>query len=83
MGEGFNDLSKVADVIVNGHFCWPSVWLERYTGLQSDPLFYSNNGVCDKVVCRDKNGIDKLFSCNQVWKDINNFGDMVSWYSMV
>lgn len=74
---GFNDMSKVKDIFVNGQLCWPTDWLENYPGLMDWPLFVNNEGTEDKIIWRDNNGKCKRFSCKQVWSDVNFFGPKV------
>lgn len=80
---GFNDMSKVKDIFVNGQLCWPTDWLENYPGLMDWPLFVNNEGTEDKIIWRDNNGKCKRFSCKQVWSDVNFFGPKVPWFHTI
>ena len=42
------------------------------------PMFCNIGNNRDMIVWRDMKGLSKKFSCKQVWRDINNFGDNVS-----
>lgn len=80
---GFNDMSKVKDIFVNGQLCWLTDWLENYPGLMDWPLFVNNEGTEDKIIWRDNNGKCKRFSCKQVWSDVNFFGPKVPWFHTI
>ncbi|CAH1447974.1 unnamed protein product [Lactuca virosa] len=79
LSKGFNDMSKVCDIMVNDHLTWPSEWVNKFPGLKDGPMFCNEADQMDKIIWRDKVGSCKQFSCKQVWIDINNFGFKVPW----
>ncbi|CAH1435589.1 unnamed protein product [Lactuca virosa] len=81
--NGFSDISKVSDVMVNDFYLWPVEWVIEFPGLKDGPMFCIDANQRDVTGWRDKNGVCKQFSCKQVWRDINNFGDKVPWYDIV
>ncbi|XP_023746810.1 uncharacterized protein LOC111894956 [Lactuca sativa] len=62
---------------------WPVEWVNKFPGLKDAPMFCIEPNQRDIISWRDKKGICKQFSCKQVWCDINNFGDKVTWYDIV
>ncbi|CAH1428278.1 unnamed protein product [Lactuca virosa] len=81
--NGFSDISKVNDVMVNDFYLWPIEWVIEFPGLKDGPMFCIDANQRDVTGWRDKNGVCKQFSCKKVWRDINNFGDKVPWYDIV
>lgn len=62
ISKGFNDKSKVGDILVNGNYCWPNDWLELYPGLRDGPMFKCSGNRADGIIWRDKNGVSQCFS---------------------
>ena len=81
--NGFNDESLVSDVMTNDSYTWPADWVNKFPGLIDGPMFCNIGNNRDMIVWRDMKGMSKKFSCKQVWRDINNFGDNVSWANCV
>lgn len=46
-------------------------------------MFLNDRTNGDGMVWGDKEGVRQLFSCKQVWKDLNNFGPKVPWCKIV
>ncbi|XP_052625870.1 uncharacterized protein LOC128132904 [Lactuca sativa] len=83
ISNGFNDLSLVSDVLDYDTYCWPVNWVDKFSGLKDAPMFCIDPNMRDVAGWRDKEGNCKKFSCNQVWRDINNFGNKVPWKEIV
>ena len=81
--NGFSENSLVSDVLTNDTYRWPVDWVIKFPGLKDAPMFCNNGNQKDITVWRDMNGVNKKFSCKQVWRDINNFGSKVKWVSCV
>ena len=81
--NGFSENSLVSDVLTNDTYRWPVDWVINFPGLKDAPMFCNIGNQKDITVWRDMNGVNKKFSCKQVWRDINNFGSKVKWVSCV
>lgn len=57
--------------------------MDEFPGLKDGPMFCNNSNQLNVTIWRDKNRVCKQFSCKQVWRDINNFGDKVPWHNIV
>ncbi|XP_052623926.1 uncharacterized protein LOC128134194 [Lactuca sativa] len=77
--NGFNDNSLVSDVMNNDSYAWPVDWVNKFPGLIDGPMFCNIGNNRDMIVWRDMKGLSKKFSCKQVWRDINNFGDKLAF----
>ncbi|GKA20108.1 putative reverse transcriptase domain-containing protein [Tanacetum coccineum] len=80
--EGYHLQSCVADLISNGMWNWPSVWLVKAPTLQSIrvPTLYDRE---DFVCWRDTNGSLFSFSVKCAWEALRPRGHEVTWYSTV
>ncbi|GJV06988.1 RNA-directed DNA polymerase, eukaryota, reverse transcriptase zinc-binding domain protein [Tanacetum coccineum] len=79
---GFNDQTKLADVMDSDGWKWPADWFVKYPWISNMKTPILNN--CpDKAVWVDSNGIERRFSTNTVWKDVRSTSAKVSWHNLV
>ncbi|GKD74061.1 putative reverse transcriptase domain, reverse transcriptase zinc-binding domain protein [Tanacetum coccineum] len=81
--EGFNQVTKVRDLMINGHLSWPHSWLGKYTMLSSipDPVTVPNTR--DMLEWRDSYGTANKFSVKTGWGSIRPRSNKVVWYHAV
>ncbi|GKD51879.1 RNA-directed DNA polymerase, eukaryota, reverse transcriptase zinc-binding domain protein, partial [Tanacetum coccineum] len=79
---GFNDQSKLYDIIDGNKWKWPDDWLSKYELLQRSHVPKLKD-IQDKAfwVTNQENMVQ--FSTNQVWKDIRSDGEKVKWDKLV
>ncbi|GJX15655.1 hypothetical protein Tco_0216487 [Tanacetum coccineum] len=66
---GFNDQTKLVDVMDSDGWKWSADWFLKYLWISSMKTPILNN--CpDKAVWVDSNGIERRFCTNTVWKDV-------------
>ncbi|GKD22873.1 RNA-directed DNA polymerase, eukaryota, reverse transcriptase zinc-binding domain protein, partial [Tanacetum coccineum] len=68
---GFNDQTKLADVMDSDGWKWPADWFVKYPWISNMKTPILNN-YPDKAVWVDSNGIERRFSTNTVWKDVRS-----------
>ncbi|GJY86276.1 hypothetical protein Tco_0500302 [Tanacetum coccineum] len=74
----YNLDSKVADLIVHNNWTWPNAWETRYPNIffSTVPCLSNSN---DKVIWKDRLGMEKSFFIDIVWEDIRPQGYIVDW----
>ncbi|XP_021985761.1 uncharacterized protein LOC110881945 [Helianthus annuus] len=80
---GLSIHSKVADLISEGNWNWPSHWLTSYPVLNQLPSINLSEGVRDVVLWKDINERLVPFSSSDAWECIRSRGTQVSWYNLV
>ncbi|GJU10211.1 RNA-directed DNA polymerase, eukaryota, reverse transcriptase zinc-binding domain protein [Tanacetum coccineum] len=79
---GFNDQSKLCDIVNDNKWKWPDDWLVKYNFLLNI-LVPTLKDEPDKVLWATKQGKLVKFSTNQVWRDIRSDGNKVQWDKLV
>nr|GEX66737.1 DNA-directed DNA polymerase [Tanacetum cinerariifolium] len=75
---GFNDHSKLYDIIDDNNWKWPDEWLRKYNFLHNYPvptLVVEPN----ILMWATRQGKLVKFSTNQVWANVRSFGNKVLW----
>ncbi|GKC50936.1 putative reverse transcriptase domain-containing protein, partial [Tanacetum coccineum] len=81
--EGFDQVTKVRDLMINGHLSWPHSWLGKYLMLSSIPDPVTVPSTPDVLEWRDSYGTAKKFSVKTVWGSIGPRSNKVVWYHAV
>ncbi|GKB88617.1 hypothetical protein Tco_0960889 [Tanacetum coccineum] len=79
---GLSRYSKVSDVYYNGTLVWPADLLSRYPILHSIPG-PSSSFAYDQLEWRNRMGLVKLFSVNEVWQAVRFRDSKVDWVDVV
>lgn len=79
---GFQDDTKLADVINDEGWKWPMQWLVKFPQLNNIPIPVLNDSP-DKPVWVDKKGSTMKFTMSSVWKDVREEIDQVCWKNLV
>ncbi|GJZ38522.1 putative reverse transcriptase domain, reverse transcriptase zinc-binding domain protein [Tanacetum coccineum] len=77
--EGFHLKNVVADLIVNGTWAWPLMWLSKAPDLGLIVALVVDMGQPDASQWRDRNGNLSLFSVAKAWEAIRAHGNQVTW----
>lgn len=81
--SGLSKDLKVADIVSEGKWNWPSEWKVRFPELfDQTPPVLSHDGV-DKHFWRSKNGKENNFTVGNVWSDIRVVNNEVAWAKTV
>ncbi|GJR27469.1 reverse transcriptase domain, reverse transcriptase zinc-binding domain protein [Tanacetum coccineum] len=81
--EGFDQVMKVCDLMINGHLSWPHLWLGKYPMLSSIPDPVVVPSTRDVLEWCDSYGTAKKFSVKMVWGSIRPRSNKVVWYHVV
>nr|GFA32431.1 hypothetical protein [Tanacetum cinerariifolium] len=79
---GFNDQSKLCDIVEGNKWKWPDDWLVKYNFLRSIPVPTLKDEP-EKVPWATKQEKLLKFSTNQLWIDIRNDGNKMQWDKLV
>nr|GEX44518.1 zinc finger, CCHC-type [Tanacetum cinerariifolium] len=79
---GFNDQSKLCDIVDGNRWKWSDDWMVKYNFLLSIPILIFNDEH-DKVPWATKQRKMVKFSTNQVWRDIRRDGDKLFYIGLV
>nr|XP_043625583.1 uncharacterized protein LOC122597008 [Erigeron canadensis] len=77
---GFHLNTKVAEVIDNEVWAWPTSWNTFFPNLVPFPLV---NGVTDRVFWKNRYGLLLQFSVSVAWEDLRQRSNEVSWHRLV
>nr|XP_043638022.1 uncharacterized protein LOC122609026 [Erigeron canadensis] len=77
---GFSLNDKVADIIVDNTWKWPSEWTDRFPNIQIPVL---NTLELDRLMWKDSNQNLLDFSVNVVWEDLRPQAAIVDWFPIV
>ncbi|GJX12117.1 hypothetical protein Tco_0201976 [Tanacetum coccineum] len=80
---GFHIKSVVAELISNGDWIWPQVWLRKAPNLNQIrvPILAANSQ--DATYWRDFNGKQSEFSVKYAWEVLRTRGADVAWFHVV
>ncbi|GJZ69163.1 hypothetical protein Tco_0632713 [Tanacetum coccineum] len=81
--EGFNMRSCVADVVSNEGWLWPNSWLLKAPNLGLITVPILDEGLNDRPIWRDLNGVFSDFSVRAAWEALRPRDEEVSWYHVV
>ncbi|GJY18809.1 RNA-directed DNA polymerase, eukaryota, reverse transcriptase zinc-binding domain protein [Tanacetum coccineum] len=62
--------TKVANLVENGMWIWPTVWDTRFKDVLDIPVPTLSENNDEKVIWINKKGKEKNFNVNEVWKDL-------------
>ncbi|GKC96556.1 hypothetical protein Tco_1161998, partial [Tanacetum coccineum] len=81
--DGYSIQTCVADLVVNGAWNWPQLWLLKALnlGLVPTPTIVDSRHDCMRW--RDNNGHMKEFSVKCAWEVLRPRGNEVAWYHTV
>ncbi|GJS38753.1 reverse transcriptase domain, reverse transcriptase zinc-binding domain protein [Tanacetum coccineum] len=80
---GLNMNTKVAEVISDYAWSWPTEWATRYPHLFSLTILDLNVNEVDQVVWRNRTGIKNMFYVGRAWDDIRPRGNDIAWTYVV
>ncbi|GJU24535.1 hypothetical protein Tco_1163156 [Tanacetum coccineum] len=69
-------VTKVRDLMINGHLSWPHSWLGKYLMLSSIPDPVTVPSTPDVLEWRDSYGTAKKFSVKTVWYEMKGFAGL-------
>ncbi|GJX37805.1 DUF4219 domain-containing protein [Tanacetum coccineum] len=74
--EGFDQVMKVRDLMINGHLSCPHSWLSKYPILSSIPDPVTVPSTCDVLEWRNSYGMAKKFSVKTAWHEMKDFAGL-------
>ncbi|GKB27115.1 hypothetical protein Tco_0866516 [Tanacetum coccineum] len=80
--EGFDQVTKVCDLMINGNLSCPHSWLSKYPILSSIPDSITVPSTCDVLEWRNSYGMAKKFSVKTVWGSIRPRSNKLVWHEM-
>ncbi|KAJ0561377.1 putative RNA-directed DNA polymerase [Helianthus annuus] len=80
---GFGINTKLAEVVNDGQWLWPEVWLDTYPALANMQIPSLTPNKKDTVAWIDNNGKETTYSSKNVWDTLRLSNPSVNWYRAV